>query len=58
MHNSRSSQMSESTNLVFHFYAVRVHRYILKEVGGFVGLRYSTISVIAKQIDERNKPEK
>jgi len=34
-----------------------VHRYMLKEVGGFVGLRYSTISVIAKQIDERNKPE-
>jgi hypothetical protein len=40
------------------YQAVRVHRYTLKEVGGFVGLRYSTISVIAKQIDEGKKPIK
>ena len=32
------------------YQAVRVHHYTLKEVGGFVGLRYSTISVIARQI--------
>jgi hypothetical protein len=38
--------------------AVRVHHYTLKEVGELVGLRYSTISVIAKQIDERKKPVK
>ena len=40
------------------YQAVRVHHYTLKEVGAFIGLRYSTISVIAKQIDERNKPIK
>jgi len=40
------------------YQAVRVHHYTLKEVGVFVGLRYSTISVIAKQIDERKKPVK
>jgi len=39
------------------YQAVRVHHYTLKEVGGLVGLRYSTISVIAKQIDERRRPE-
>lgn len=32
--------------------AVRRHRYKLKEVGDYLGLCYSTISVIAKGIDE------
>jgi len=39
------------------YQAVRVHRYTLKEVGGFVGLRYSTISVIAKRVHQRNRSE-
>jgi putative transposase len=38
--------------------AVRVHRYTLNEVGDFVGLRYSTISVIAKRVGERRESEK
>jgi len=32
--------------------AVRKHQYRLKEVGDHLGLCYSTISVIAKQVDE------
>ncbi len=35
--------------------AVRNHQYKLKEVGDYLGLCYSTISVIAKRIDEGNK---
>ena len=35
--------------------AVRKHEYKLKEVGDFLGLCYSTISVIAKRVDERGK---
>jgi predicted metal-binding protein len=35
--------------------AVRVHRYTLKEVGGHVGLLYSTVSVIAKRLDEKKR---
>jgi hypothetical protein len=33
--------------------AVRVHCYTLKEVGEHVGLLYSTVSVIAKRLDEK-----
>ncbi len=33
--------------------AVRKHQYRLKEVGDHLGLCYSTISVIAKRVDER-----
>jgi len=40
------------------YQAVRMHRYTLNEVGGLAGLRYSTISVIGKQISERKKPYK
>jgi len=36
--------------------AVRIHQYKLKEVGDHLGLCYSTISVIAKRMDERLKP--
>jgi len=32
--------------------AVRIHRYTLREVGNFLGLHFSTISVIAKHIGE------
>ncbi len=35
--------------------AVRVHRYTLSEVGAHVGLLYSTISTIAKKVDERRR---
>ena len=35
--------------------AVRTHQYRLKEVGDHLGLCYSTISVIAKRVDESNK---
>ena len=35
--------------------AVRNHQYKLKEVGDHLGLCYSTISVIAKRVDESNK---
>ena len=40
------------------YQAVRVHHYTLKEVGACVGLRYSTISVIAKRAHQRKKPVK
>jgi len=33
--------------------AVRVHRYTLREVGDFLGLHFSTISVIAKHVGEK-----
>jgi len=36
--------------------AVRTHHYKLKEVGDHLGLNYSTISVIAKRVDEEQKP--
>ncbi|MEA3238855.1 MAG: addiction module toxin RelE, partial [Candidatus Bipolaricaulota bacterium] len=32
--------------------AVRLHHYTLQEVGNYLGLHFSTISVIAKQQDE------
>jgi len=35
--------------------AVRKHQYRLKEVGDHLGLCYSTISVIAKRVDESSK---
>ena len=35
--------------------AVRVHHYTLREVGGFLGLYFSTISVIAKHVAETKK---
>ena len=35
--------------------AVRVHHYTLREVGDFLGLYFSTISVIAKRVDEIKK---
>jgi len=35
--------------------AVRVHRYTLKEVGECVGLLYSTVSVIAKRVDQKGR---
>jgi hypothetical protein len=35
--------------------AVRVHCYTLKEVGEHVGLLYSTVSVIAKRLDEKKR---
>ena len=35
------------------YQAVRVHHYTLREVGGHVGLLYSTISVIAKRVHEK-----
>ncbi len=37
------------------YQAVRVHHYTLREVGGFVGLLYSTISMIAKRVGETMK---
>jgi REP element-mobilizing transposase RayT len=38
--------------------AVRLHEYTLKEVGDFLGLHYSTISVIAKRVAEARKHKK
>jgi REP element-mobilizing transposase RayT len=38
--------------------AVRAHKYTLKEVGEFLSLSYSTISVIARRIDEEKKLRK
>lgn len=38
--------------------AVRVHHYTLREVGDFLGLHFSTISVIAKRVDEAKKNQK
>ena len=40
------------------YQAVRVHEYALKEVADYLGLYYSTISVIAKQIAEEKKHQK
>lgn len=37
--------------------AVRTHRYTLRQVGEYVGLRYSTISVIAKKVRDRRESE-
>lgn len=37
------------------YQAVRIHRYTLKEVGDHVGLLYSTISMIARQVYETKK---
>ena len=36
--------------------AVRVHHYTLREVGDFLGLYFSTISVIAKRVAETKTP--
>ena len=38
--------------------AVRVHRYTLREVGDFLGLHVSTISVIAKRVGEKGVYQK
>ena len=38
--------------------AVRAHEYTLKEVGEFLGLSYSTISIIARRVDEEEKLRK
>ncbi len=38
--------------------ATRIHQYRLKEVGGFLGLYYSTISAIAKRVAEPGTPRK
>jgi len=38
--------------------AVRSHEYTLKEVGDFLGLYYSTISMIAKRVDEARRRQK
>ena len=35
--------------------AVRVHHYTLREVGDFLGLYFSTISVIAKRVGQTKK---
>jgi DNA-directed RNA polymerase specialized sigma subunit len=35
--------------------AVYIREYTLKEIGDFRGLYYSTISVIAKHVDEEKK---
>jgi putative transposase len=40
------------------YQAVRVHEYTLKEVAGFLGLYYSTISVIAKRVAEEKEHQK
>ena len=40
------------------YQAVRVHHYTLREVGDYVGLLYSTISVIAKRVHEMMKSQK
>ena len=37
------------------YQAVRVHHYTLREVGDFVGLLYSSISMIAKRFHETMK---
>ncbi|MCK4394753.1 addiction module toxin RelE, partial [Candidatus Bipolaricaulota bacterium] len=37
------------------YQAVRAHHYTLREVGDFVGLLYSTISMIAKRVGETMK---
>jgi len=39
------------------YQAVRVHEYTLKEVADYLGLYYSTISVIAKRAAEEKKHE-
>ena len=40
------------------YQAVRVHEYTLKEVADFVGLYYSTVSVIAKRVTDEKKHQK
>ena len=35
--------------------AIRLYRYTLNEVGDYVGLLYSTISMIAKRVNEAKK---
>lgn len=37
------------------YQAVRVHHYTLREVGDFVGLLYSTVSMITKHVGETMK---
>jgi hypothetical protein len=37
------------------YQAARVHHYTLREVGDFVGLLYSSISIIAKRLHETLK---
>jgi len=39
------------------YQAVRVHEYTLKEVAEYLGLYYSTISVIAKRVFEEKKSQ-
>jgi len=43
-------------NLKIHE-AMRVHEYTLKELAAHLGLHYSTISVIAKRVDEEVSPK-
>ena len=40
-----------SRNECIH-HAMRIHEYTLKEIANFTGLHYSTISVIAKRVDQ------
>ncbi len=37
------------------YQAIRLHHYTLQEVGDYVGLLYSTVSVIAKRVHEKKK---
>ena len=46
------------TRNVCIYEATRVHGYTLKEVGNHLGLYYSTISTIAKRVDESETPRK
>jgi len=50
-----SSVSSKATRNERIHQAVRVHRYTLREVWGFLGLYFSTISVIAKRVAETKK---
>jgi putative transposase len=38
--------------------AMRVHEYTLKELSEYLGLHYSTISVIAERVEEEQKTPK
>jgi len=47
----------KSRNLKIHE-AMRVHEYTLKELSAFLGLHYSTVSVIAKKVDKQAQHQK
>ena len=50
-----SDILNEATRNERTHQAVRVHHYTLREAGDSLGLHFSTVSVIAKRVDEAKK---